>query len=289
MKIEGRQRFITGMRNVMATLRRMTLGTLIWILAFSAASAEPVSEFVRLCQASLTRSEAFVSQCNQSARPFRRTFLPSGRNKGTPEEHAVFFDTSDGESHFGLGCVLGPKKEMHFLGLYFALNSVSLKLANSLPITFVDFQGNVGLRSPDGATIVLLAVHQLTPPGRDRNSRHQNCDIGKFDAASNETIVPSGVGYKMFRVAEERPVTITSCVDHEVRFEESHCLTQRFRSFLNETESRIVYDAHVIKITEQSRLFVEIDILAKICASDARSLLEYVNFIKEACSRVSHE
>jgi hypothetical protein len=267
----------------MVTFQRMALGCFILLSAISTATAEPLSEFIRICQASLAKSEAFVSECTQNARPFRRTFFPIGGNEGVPEEHAAWFDASTGGAHFGLGCVLGPKKEVRFLGIYFFLKQENFRRANSLSMTFIDFQGNVGVQSVEGTPIVLLAVHRLTAPGQAKNFRDRNCDVGHFDEAANKTVLRYGHGYKLHRAAEGNPSRIVTCHDREQRFEPSHCLAKDFRAFLDNTASPIIYDEHSIKITERGRFFLEAGLYQHLCESNVRSPLEFVNFIKETC------
>jgi hypothetical protein len=252
-------------------------------LAFS--SCAQATEFLRLCQASLAKAEAFLAECRANARPFKRDFFPGGHGPPVPEEHSAWFDTANGDSHFGLGCALGPKDEIRFIGMYFALKPSNFRVANAARFTFIDFSGNVGMRSTEGERFTLLAVHKFTPPGHERGAWDRNCEIGHFDPLSNQTVERRGAWFTLYMVTADDLPTITKCVVRDLsHYEKKDCFTLKYRSLLNNTQSAIIYDASAIKITEEARLFVTNELFEKLCGSDAFAALEYINFIKELCA-----
>jgi hypothetical protein len=254
----------------------------IWLGLLSCVQA---SEFLRLCQQSMAKAESFLAECRAKARPFKRVFLPGGHGPPSPEEHAAWFDPENGGSHFGFGCVLGGKGEVRYLGIYFALQPSSFRLANSAPFSFVDFQGNVGLRPSERNHVTFLAVHKFTPPGTTRTHWDRNCEIGRYDPATNETADNRGHGFYFHRVNGEDPAEITQCSSREpeYRYIKENCHTRYYKSFLSSDRSAVIYSDASIKITESARLYVERGILDKICSTSFRSAREFINFIAELC------
>jgi hypothetical protein len=264
-------------------LRVIVLRFFIWTALLSSSTVQ-AGEFLRLCEESKAKAAAFLGDCRKDARPFRRNFLPGGRGEPVPENHLAWFDTASAGSHFGYGCVLGPRDEVRFLGLYFFLDRTKFLLANSLEIAFVDLNGNVGLRLPGGALFTALAVHRLSIPGRESMLVDRNCEIGRFDRASNETVERSGHGFRLHRVGDGAPANITTCIDTEIRYREGNCSTRTYRSFLTEEISPMIYASDLsLKITEAGRLYVDESILRRFCAEGARPALEFLNFVKELC------
>jgi len=253
--------------------------------ALSNSWAQQVSEFGRVCRVSMESAEAFLSACKENARPFKRNFYPGGQNPPVLEQHAAWFDVAHGGSHFGFGCVIGPRDQVRYLGLYFFINESNFSKANSAQITFVDFNGNVGLRTPEGANFTLLAIRRFTLPGHQATIRDRTCELGSFDPESNETIEkPRNGFYNIIKVSETNPATITHCVDREIRYEKSRCSTREFASFLDSTKSAITYNETLIKITERARLYVATELLSKACIGNFRPMLEVMNFAKEVCA-----
>src|SRR6266568_7098653 len=162
----------------MGGLQKATLRYLLICMLVAWCGVVQASDFLRVCQSSMPKAESFLADCRQNARPFKRYFYPGGRGAPVPEEHAAWFDLPDGDSHFAMGCVLGPKGRIDFVGLYFAFKPPNFRIANSTPFTFIDFQGNVGLRPSQGAPFTLLAVRQLRVAGQDRIFTYPDCEIG---------------------------------------------------------------------------------------------------------------
>src|SRR5262245_41810186 len=110
--------------------RRASRLVTILLLLFSCSAAQ-ASEFMRLCEAAKAKADAFLAECKHNARQFKRDFYPSGAGTPVREEHAAWFDTSDYGEHFGLGCVLGPRQQVRFLGLYYFVKPANFADSNS--------------------------------------------------------------------------------------------------------------------------------------------------------------
>lgn len=252
------------------------------LLIFFCCSIAHASEFVRLCHSSMEQAPALLVECRQNARPFARDFFPGGRGAPVPENHRAWFSVDSAAPHFGFGCVLGAKEEIRFFGIYYFLNGDNFREANSASFVFVDFNGNVGLQSSGGKMFTLLAVHRLTPPGRKGVLRDRNCELGTFDASSNVTAVKFGDWFSIFKVGFDKPTTIVRCRDREIRYVKSQCTSRKYRSFVNDTTSRVV-DGDTIIVTEEGRLFVIDEAFRNFCELGGRPAIERMNFVKELC------
>ncbi len=254
--------------------------------AMLSALAAHAADFIRVCRASQARAEAFLEECKKNARPFSREFLPSGRGAAVPEAFAAWFDTASADSHFGFGCVLGPKRELSHFGLYFFVDRSNFNAVNTLQFAFIDFNGNVGFRLPQGSISTALAVHKLTPPGQQPHWRERNCDIGRFDRARNETTVEADNGFHRYQLSDGDPSRITICTAAENRFRLENCSSRTYKSFFKEEPSRFIYGAEIpfFAITEKGQIFADERMLHRICTEGFRSPLEYVNLITDLCS-----
>lgn len=266
----------------MKALQKTVLAFLaVWLVLTTSVSA---SEFLRLCRASVGKAESFLAECRLNARPFKRSFVRGSGGSTSLDEYAAWFDITNIDSNFGLGCILGPQNEVRFLGLYFVLKSQNFHRANLAPFSFIDLQGNVGLQSPNGTTFTLLAVHKLLPSISGHTSETRECDIGSFDRDLAQTIRKRGDWFELYKLESDNPTTITRCIDREVKYEKNQCFSQTYKSFLNETNSPVIYSSHSIVITEEGRLYIENNIMKMICEDKLRSPLEFVNFVNEVCS-----
>lgn len=250
---------------------------------FSCGSAT-ASEFLRLCQTSLAKKELLISECKKNARPFHRTFYPSGRGEGVPEDFRVWFSLEQSGDHFGAGCVLWHGDEVRFIGLYFFVNPAAFRSGNSAELTFVDFQGNVGISQADGVRHTLLAIHEISDKLSNFETVGRNCDIGHFDRDLNLTVANAMNNKKLFfKVTGDQPAQIQSCVDDEIRYLPGRCGRNRtYRSFLNDTKSSVIYRSGVFIVTEEARLYVEEEFLASVCDQGLRSN-HFANLVAQVC------
>jgi len=259
----------------------ITRGIAIALSIFSCTSAH-ASEFGRLCQSAIERKDKLFAECQQNARPFKRDFYPGGRGLPVPEQHYVWFDTTESTPHFGFGCVLGPKDQVRFFGIYYFLKADQFRQANAAMFTFVDFDGNGGLRADDGSRFTLLAVHRLTPPGRKPGALDRNCQIGRLEDPDT-SVHKVGDWYQIHRIDPGPPMTLTHCLDQEIRFKAGQCFSHQVRSFVNETRSPIIYGRASIVVSEEGRLFLSSIMVERVCDKQMRPLLEYVQIARDVC------
>lgn len=254
-------------------------------LATLSALAAHAADFTRVCHASKAKAETFLEECKKNARPFAREFLPSGRGVAVPEAFSAWFDTAHADAHFGLGCVLGPKREVTHFGLYFFIEQSNFSAANILQFAFVDFNGNVGFRLPQGSTFTALAVHKLTPPGQQPHWSEQNCELGRFEPDQNETTRAVAIGFHRYRVKGVDPAEITICISREDVYRPENCSVRTYKPFFKRSQGRIIYGAQTpFVVMETGQIFVEENILRRVCMEGFRSPLEFVNLISDLCS-----
>lgn len=260
--------------------RKSIFGFVLVLVTLLSIDAGRTNEFLRMCNASMAKAEAFVAECKSKARPFSRNFYPGGHGVPVKEFHSAWFEAADQDAHFGFGCVLGPKQEVRFLGMYFAVNPASFRAANKASFAFIDFDGNVGLEPAN----ILLAIHRLTPPGEKPGSRDKNCEIGQFDSATNQTATAAGNGFfRIERIEDTDPLKLVRCLDRKIEIRETGCNNSEIKSFLNDTKSPIIYSEPLTWITVEGRLFIEAKIFNKICLEGQRPAMERLNFIREVC------
>jgi hypothetical protein len=138
-------------------VRRALLVIFFAFFYAAAAAAEP--EFYSQCHKFLPRADDFAKQCEARAKPFSRTFYPSG-GRGELESYSAYFDALEAPSHFVLGCVLNFKHQISFVGLYYAAQPLDMAHFSQYPIRFIDPNDDVGLQI-DGAQHTLIAVRQF--------------------------------------------------------------------------------------------------------------------------------
>jgi hypothetical protein len=265
------------------TKHRRTLRLAILVLLTS-GSVTQASESMRLCEAARAKTDAFLAECKQNARPFKRDFHPGSSGTPVREEHAAWFDTSDYGQHFGVGCVLGPNQRVRFLGLYYFVRPANFAESNSASFRFIDLSGNVGFRLSDGGSITLLAAHKFTPPDQKGHFTERNCDTGRYDEALDQTVYRNGEWLEFYRVSNaQRIAAITHCLDREIRFLKTQCTTRNYETFFASTKSPIINGRSSIILAEDGAIAVETKIFAKICRQGFRSAVEYVNIASELC------
>jgi hypothetical protein len=119
-------------------LKFLVLLTFAWGAA-PACAAEADTSFEAQCPLLLAQADSFAHACLLNAQPFQRDF------NGVPEYHSAYLGPAAPGSHFGLGCTLDSNHQIAFLGVYYTLNPVNFKLANTAPVSAVDFDGNIGV------------------------------------------------------------------------------------------------------------------------------------------------
>ena len=131
-------------------------------ILFSTPAFADEGAFYEQCQKFLPIADQFASDCLHRARPFERTFYPSGGSRGVPESFSAYFKPLAARSRFVLGCVLNFKHNLSFVGMYYSHRLMDMKDFDQHPIDFIDFDANVGL-DVDGRQLTLIAVRQFVP------------------------------------------------------------------------------------------------------------------------------
>jgi hypothetical protein len=132
------------------------------------------------CPEWLAQADEFYETCKLNARSFDATFYPSGLGSGEHEHHGVWFATAPENSHFVMGCSIGNKGNLMFLGIYYTAEPSAIAVANTSPIVGADFDGNVVLkvgRYPVTFTAVRMFVTEKIRPYRGIGHKESfNCN-----------------------------------------------------------------------------------------------------------------
>ena len=166
---------------------------LCWLL-FCTTSVLAETEFDRQCHRLLPLADDFAKKCLKDAVPFSRMFYPSGGPSGEPEAFRVLFSDAYSDSHFILGCHIGARGNLTYVGLYYKTSTDPLPAFQSNQIGFVDFDANAGIRV-NGRKQILIAVRQFVTdfiPQR-YEARVRNCEDGDLEgvqpSADSTTLV----------------------------------------------------------------------------------------------------
>jgi hypothetical protein len=204
------------------------LGVTFLVLAFCrVATAE--SSFYAQCHKLLPIADDFAHECQQRARPFSRTFYPSGGSRGEVESYSTFFKALDAPSHFVLGCVLDFKHRISFAGLYYSALALDMAHFDDYQIAFIDPDDNVGFQI-DGVQRSLVAVRQFVTdviPAK-LTGRPKNCEdphIEAIDGSSAAALV------HLRRIDQGR---MEYCIG-------DYCRTVRYLTFGGVHEAPIIY------------------------------------------------
>ncbi|NTI46658.1 hypothetical protein G6L94_32745 [Agrobacterium rhizogenes] len=166
----------------------------ICFLVVCAQSALAETEFDRQCRRLLPLADDFAKKCLKDAVPFSRMFHPSGGTRAEPEAFRILFSDAYADSHFILGCHLGARGNLTYVGLYYKTSTDPLPAFRSDQIGFVDFNANAGIRV-NGRKQILIAVRQFVTdfiPQR-YEARVRNCEDGDLEgvqpSADSTTLV----------------------------------------------------------------------------------------------------
>jgi hypothetical protein len=160
------------------------VAALSWQFAFAGESS-----FYSQCNKLLPVADEFARNCLQRARPFSRTFYPSGGNTGEVESYSTYFQTLDAPSHFLLGCVLDFKHKIDFVGLFYSSRPLDMSHFAEYKVLYVDPNDNVGL-AIDGAQSNFVAIRQFVTdliPAR-LIGRPKNCEDPHIEVADGANV-----------------------------------------------------------------------------------------------------
>jgi hypothetical protein len=212
--------------------------------------------FAAQCPQLLAQADDFAHECLSGAREQRRFFYPVG-----PEVHSAYFHPAADGSHFALGCTLNVKHQIEFLGIYYALSGDSFKIANTAPLGYIDFQGDVGI-VVDGELINLIAVRQFGTdliPLRYLSGTVKNCEGAIL--ANGNLKGPRGGWYTLFERRDAKGIWMRDCV-------ESACLPDsEYVEFFGGSDNRIIFHDQFSDyfIESGGGIFVKKAVLLKQC------------------------
>jgi hypothetical protein len=233
------------------------------------------AEFYSQCHKLFPVADDFAHECLQRARPFSRTFYPSGGNRGEAESFSTYFKALDAPSHFVLGCVLDFKHKISFAGLYYSAQPLDMARFNEYPIAFIDFDGNVGLKI-DGAQHTLIAARQFVTdviPPRLRG-RPQNCEDPRIETMNGS----NATALHRFRKIDENHM--------EYCYGNAPCKIQRYSTFGGVHEVQVIYENHDLYLIDGNGvLMLREDYFKNICALKERDTAGVYNIIYEACTK----
>jgi hypothetical protein len=271
----------------------LPFGLLVFAFPYGADAKVVVgTSFTEQCPALFAEADNFAKECLGRARKSVRDFYPAsplaGAYSGPDREvHGAYFRPAAPGSHFALGCTLNRKHEINFLGVYYSTNGDNFKIANTAPISFVDFQGNVGL-SVGKDRVTLLAVRQfgtdLVPLRYPDGMTVKNCE---------PSILPDGAVNNMsvsLRVREYQDgdkTNVNTCIGVT---EEDLCHTHEYISFFKSNRPNIIGSEmpEFWLIGDGGDFLVEKKIQESSCRNKEKTLASgsphILNILTELCS-----
>ena len=242
------------------------------LFAFADSHASTEAAFYAQCHALLPIADEFAKECMQRAKPFSRTFYPSGGNRGEKESYSTYFKTLSAPSHFVLGCVLNFEHKLNFVGLYYTARPLDMSTFSEDKVVFIDPNDNVGLDA-DGIQTTFVAIRQFVTDTIPRRFPviPKNCE----DSGIDETSGSKATGLYHIRQLDDR------------RFQHcfaDHCLIEMYRSFFGMHDAPIIYiiDWRIF-IDANGILLLEEKFRDDACKSYKRNLPYVYDIVTEAC------
>ncbi|ACB94727.1 hypothetical protein [Beijerinckia indica] len=257
-----------------AFLAKLLIYTLIAFLPSEIAIAAE-TEFYSQCHKLLPIADEFARECQEQARPFSRTFHPSGGPRGEVESYSIHFKPLNTPSHFVLGCVLNFKHKLDFVGLYYTARPLDMSQFNSYGIVFVDPDDNGGLII-DGIQNTFIAVRQFVTniiPAR-LEGRPQNCDDAGLEAIGDA--VATTRQSERFRKVDD---------NNEEYCMVDYCVTNTYNAFISKHTAPIIYgEHHLFMIDGNGSILIDASHYKKVCAGWKGNAAMSYNIIYEMCS-----
>ncbi len=178
---------MTSLHTTLKVIAVLTCVLLSWVTAVLADT-----EFERQCHRLLPLADDFAKKCLKDAVPFWQMFYPSGGTTAEPEAFRVLFSDAYANSHFILGCHIGARGNLTYVGLYYKTSTDPLPAFRSDQIGFVDFNANAGIRV-DGRKQILIAVRQFVTkviPQR-YEALVRNCENGDMEGLPRSSLSPT--------------------------------------------------------------------------------------------------
>jgi hypothetical protein len=230
------------------------------------------SAFNLQCHKLLPAADEFARECVQRARPFSRTFYPSGGNTGEVETYSVHFQKLDAPSNFLLGCVLDFKRKINFAGLFYSPKPLDMSAFGEYRVVFIDPNDNVGLEI-GGTQNTLIAVRQFVTdvvPPRFKG-RPKNCEEGYIETIDGA----NATTFERFRKIDESQIEYCSG---------DYCKVKLYSTFLGMHKVPGIYAEHdLFLIDGNGVLIIKTDYYEKVCATKKHDSAGAYNIIFEMC------
>jgi hypothetical protein len=252
----------------------------VFLAALSSVSFAVGAEslFYVQCHKLLPTADQFAADCLQRARPFSRTFYPSGGSSGEFESYSAYFRTLDATSHFLLGCVLDFKHKINFVGLYYSALPLDMSDFAKYKIAFIDPNDNVGLEL-DGSQNTLLAIRQFVTdviPYRLKG-RPKNCEDAHIETISGVDATTT----EHFREID------ADKFEYCIR---AYCQLETYSVFFGLHRSALVYAEHdLILIDGDGILMIKAKYYQEACATWKGGTSGAYNIIFEMCAAATNE
>ena len=254
-------------------LHRWLVSCILFTVSSCQLAAAAESQFYLQCERFLPIANSFASECQQRARPFTRTFYPSGGSRGEVESYSTYFKALDGPSHFVLGCVLDFKHKINFLGLYYSSSPLDMARFDDFPIVFIDPSDNVGFQIDD-VQRTLVAVRQFVtdviPPRL--TGRPKNCEdphIESMAGARAEALVH-------FRKIDQDEMEFCNG---------DYCRPVRYLTFGGVHTTPIIYSFYDLFLIDSDGVLMLRDDYFKATCTWKRDAPSVYNFIREMCTK----
>jgi len=256
-----------------AFLARLLIYTLIAFIPCEIAMAAE-TEFYSQCRKLFPIADEFARECQEHARPFSRTFYPSGGSRGEVESYSIYFRPLNTPSHFVLGCVLNFKHKLDFVGLYYTARPLDMSQFNSYGIVFVDPNDNGGLII-DGVQNTFIAVRQFVTniiPARVE-LWPRNCDDAGLETLGN--VVATTKLSERFRKIDD---------NNEEYCMGTYCVTNSYSVFVSKHIAPIIYGEHdLFMIDGNGSILIEAPYYKDVCAGWKGNAAMSYNIIYEMC------
>jgi hypothetical protein len=251
---------------------RLVSNILVFVFFVCPAAAE--SAFYSQCHKSLPIADEFAQECLKRARPFSRTFYPSGGNTGEVESYSAYFQSLDAPSHFVLGCVLDFKHNINFAGLFYSPQPLDMSRFAESKIVFIDPNDNVGLEI-DGARNTLIAVRQfvtgVVPPRL--TGRPKNCEDAHIETIDGAI----ATAHDRFRKIDKTQIEYCSG---------DYCQVGSYSTFFGAHEVPIVYAEYdLFLIDGDGVLRIKAGYYEKACSTWKGGAAGAYNIIFEMCPK----
>lgn len=256
-------------------LHQLSAICVLFTMASCQLVAAAESQFYSQCERFLPIANSFASDCQHRARPFARTFHPSGGGRGEVESYSTYFKALAAPSNFVLGCVLNFKHEISFVGLYYSSSPLDMARFDDFPIAFIDPDDSVGFQI-DGIQHTLVAVRQFVTdaiPAR-LTGRPKNCEDPHIEVMDGS---PAAALVHVRKIDQDEMEYCNG----------DYCHTARYLTLGGAHTTPTIYAFHdLFLIDSNGVLMLRKDYFRGTCAwqHDAPSVY---NFIHEMCTKAN--